>query len=52
MRVIAPELCALDVEHSARLLGGGRLYDEPLQLGARERRLTEADVNPDPHPFP
>jgi ribosomal protein S12 methylthiotransferase accessory factor len=52
MRVIAPELCALDVEHNARLLGGGRLYDEPLQLGARERRLTEADINPDPHPFP
>lgn len=52
VRVIAPELCALDVEHSARLLGGDRLYDEPLRLGVRERRLTEADINPDPHPFP
>lgn len=52
VRVIVPELCALDVEHSARLLGGDRLYDEPLRLGMRERRLTEADINPDPHPFP
>jgi ribosomal protein S12 methylthiotransferase accessory factor len=52
VRVIAPELCALDVEHSARLLGGDRLYDEPLRLGVRERRLTETDINPDPHPFP
>ncbi len=52
VRVIAPELCALDVEHNAQLLGGNRLYDEPLRLGVRERRLTEADINPDPHPFP
>jgi ribosomal protein S12 methylthiotransferase accessory factor len=51
-RVIAPELCALDVEHGARLLGGNRLYEEPRRLGVRGRVLTEADVNPDPHPFP
>ena len=50
VRVVAPELCALDVEHDARMLGGRRLYDEPLRLGWR--RLTEGDVNPDPHPFP
>jgi ribosomal protein S12 methylthiotransferase accessory factor len=52
VRVVAPELCALDVEHRARLLGGDRLYDEPVRLGARKRRLTEMDINPDPHPFP
>ena len=52
VRVIAPELCALDVEHDAPLLGGRRLYEEPRRLGMRGRVLTEDDVNPDPHPFP
>lgn len=52
MRVVAPELCALDVEHTARLLGGRRLYEEPLRLGFRTRALREAELNPDPHPFP
>jgi len=51
VRVVAPELCALDVEHDARLLGGRRLYDEPHRL-RRRTPMTEADVNPDPHPFP
>lgn len=51
VRVVAPELCALDVEHRARLLGGARLYDEPVRLGMCER-FEECDVNPDPHPFP
>jgi ribosomal protein S12 methylthiotransferase accessory factor len=51
-RVVAPELCALDVEHRAQLLGGRRLYDEPRRLGHRAHTLTEDDVNPDPHPFP
>lgn len=52
IRVVAPELCALDVEHGARLLGGRRLYEEPVRLGRRSRVLTEDDINPDPHPFP
>ncbi|MFL5912935.1 MAG: YcaO-like family protein [Gaiellaceae bacterium] len=52
VRVIAPELCALDVEHAARLHGGARLYDEPARLGMRARRLREHELNPDPHPFP
>lgn len=47
VRVVAPELCPLDVEHDARLLGGRRLYEEPVRLGFGRRRL-----NPDPHPFP
>lgn len=52
VRAIAPELCALDVEHDALLLGGRRLYDEPFRLGLRPRPLTEDEINPDPHPFP
>jgi len=39
--VIAPELCALDVQHTAQLLGARRLYE-----------FAGGDLNPDPHPFP
>ncbi len=39
--MIAPELCALDVEHSAQLLGGTRLAG-----------FAAGGFNPDPHPFP
>ncbi len=52
VKVVAPELCALDVEHAARLLGGRRRYDEPARLGRRDRPLTYPEINPDPHPFP
>lgn len=52
IRAVVPELCALDVEHEARFHGGARLYEEPLRLGMRTRRLSEDDLNPDPHPFP
>ena len=52
MRVVSPELCALDVEHTAQLLGARRLYEEPQRLGFRARVLSEAELNPDPHPFP
>jgi ribosomal protein S12 methylthiotransferase accessory factor len=52
IRAVAPELCALDVEHEACLHGGARLYEEPVRLGLRPRRLTEDDLNADPHPFP
>ena len=51
-KIVAPELCALDVEHGARYLGGRRLYDEPVRLGMRPGPLAPADVNPAPHPFP
>jgi ribosomal protein S12 methylthiotransferase accessory factor len=51
-KVVAPELCALDVEHAARLLGGRRLYETPARLGVAAQRLRFADVNPHPHPFP
>ncbi len=52
MKVVAPELCSLDVAHATRHLGGRRLYEAPVQLGLRERGLRERDLNPDPHPFP
>jgi ribosomal protein S12 methylthiotransferase accessory factor len=51
-RVIAPELCPLDVSHSTRFLGGVRLYGAAAALGLREHVLEESDINPDPHPFP
>ncbi len=51
-KTIAPELCPLDVEHAARLLGGRRLYDVPVRLGLRPRPLRFAEINPHPHPFP
>ncbi len=51
-RVIAPELCALDVSHAARFLGGPRLYEAAAAIGLHDRPLREADVNPEPHPFP
>jgi ribosomal protein S12 methylthiotransferase accessory factor len=51
-RVVAPRLIPLDVRHDARFLGGKRLYTVPADLGLATRRLTFADLNPDPHPFP
>jgi len=51
-KVLAPELCALDVPHAARFLGGRRLYEAAAALGLRGDCLQETDVNPDPHPFP
>jgi len=51
-KVLAPELCSLDVPHTARFLGGRRLYEAASVLGLREGPLAEHDVNPEPHPFP
>lgn len=51
-KVVAPELCALDVAHDARLLGGSRLYSAAFELGLRGQPLAWGDLNPDPHPFP
>ena len=52
-KVVAPELCALDVAHAARYLGGRaaipRLH---FQAGLVDRPLEPADLNPLPHPFP
>jgi ribosomal protein S12 methylthiotransferase accessory factor len=52
VRVIAPELCQLDVIERARFLGGSRLYQAAFECGLVERPLAVSDLNPDPHPFP
>ena len=51
-RVIAPELCALDVSHRARFLGGSRLLTAAQEIGLARSPLDVADLNPLPHPFP
>ena len=50
-KAVAPELCALDVAHGARFLGGRRLYGAAAALGLRAP-LAASEVNPQPHPFP
>jgi ribosomal protein S12 methylthiotransferase accessory factor len=52
VRVVAPELCPLDVRQDACFLGGARLRDAPVELGFRDRPLTFDGLNRDPHPFP
>ena len=53
-RVIAPELCRLDVSHDARFLGGRRLYEAAggARPSLRARAQPSDDLSPDPHPFP
>jgi ribosomal protein S12 methylthiotransferase accessory factor len=51
-KVVAPELCPLEVPHAARFLGGRRLYDASAALGFTPDVLRERDVNQEPHPFP
>ena len=51
-RVVAPELCALDVSHRARFLGGERLTHAAYEAGLVPRPLRLEDLNPLPHPFP
>jgi ribosomal protein S12 methylthiotransferase accessory factor len=52
VRVLCPELCALDVVHRARFLGGERLYRAAYEARLVASPLSESDLNPDPHPFP
>ena len=52
VRVLAPELCALDTAHEARFLGCRRLYEAAAVLGLGPALLGEDELNPDPHPFP
>jgi ribosomal protein S12 methylthiotransferase accessory factor len=51
-KVVAPELCALDVDHDARFLGARRLYRGAAELGLAPAALADGAVNPEPHPFP
>lgn len=51
-RVVAPELCALDVSHRAQYLGGPRLYTAAHEVGLLPAPLELEHLNPLPHPFP
>jgi ribosomal protein S12 methylthiotransferase accessory factor len=51
-RVVTPQLCALDVSHRARFLGGPRLRTAPYEAGLTPAPLRLDDLNPLPHPFP
>lgn len=51
-KVVAPELCSLDVRHDARFLGGERLYRAAFEAGLAAAPLDAREVNHDPHPFP
>lgn len=52
VRVIAPELCQLDVVHAARFLGGRRLYRAAYEAGLSAGPFELGDLNRLPHPFP
>ncbi|HEY0384227.1 MAG TPA: YcaO-like family protein [Candidatus Elarobacter sp.] len=51
-RVIAPELCRLDVDYRLRFLGARRLLTGGFEAGLTSRPLLPAELNPHPHPFP
>lgn len=50
VRTLIPGLQPLDNDHRFRHLGGSRLAQAPMTLGARGRPLDA--LNPYPHPFP
>lgn len=52
VKTLAPELCALDVSHRARFLGGRRVLRAAFELGLLPRPLHVEELNRDPHPFP
>jgi ribosomal protein S12 methylthiotransferase accessory factor len=52
VRVVCPELCALDVLGWAPHLGGRRILRAAHEAGLLPRPLRLDDLNPYPHPFP
>ena len=52
VKLVTPELCALDVPHAARFLGGSRLWRGAVDAGLRREPLGRTELNPHPHPFP
>ena len=52
VKVVAPDLCPLDVAHEGRFLGGRRLYHAAFERGLRDGPLPPDEINPYPHPFP
>lgn len=51
-RVVTPELQQLHASARWAFLGGRRLYEVPVRLGARPTLPTESDLSSYPHPFP
>ena len=52
VRVVSPDLCALDVLAFAPYLGGRRMYHAAHEAGLVARPLELDDLNVLPHPFP
>jgi ribosomal protein S12 methylthiotransferase accessory factor len=53
VKVIMPGMLPMTFGHQHRRhTGFQRLYHLPAQLGYRDGPLTDADINPHPHPFP
>jgi ribosomal protein S12 methylthiotransferase accessory factor len=53
VKVIMPGMLPMTFGHRYRRQSGfQRLYQLPYQLGYRTRPLTDAELNPHPHPFP
>jgi ribosomal protein S12 methylthiotransferase accessory factor len=53
VKVIMPGMLPMTFGHKYRRhTGFRRLYHLPAQLGYRDGPLTDADINPHPHPFP
>jgi ribosomal protein S12 methylthiotransferase accessory factor len=53
VKVIMPGMLPMTFGHQHRRhTGFQRLYRLPAQLGYRDGPLTDADINPHPHPFP
>lgn len=53
VKVIMPGMLPMTFGHQYRRISGfKRLSQVPYQLGYRTRPLTDADINPHPHPFP
>ena len=50
-RVIVPDFQPVDFGWKERRLGGERLYEFPQWMGFSTRRITQAELNPDPHPL-
>lgn len=53
VKVIAPGALSMTFgHHNRRITGLPRLHEVPHRLGYATRPLTDADINPHPHPFP
>lgn len=52
IRIVIPGCQPLDVNHNYRHLGGERLYQVPIKIGARNNLPGKHEFNPYPHPFP